>query len=109
MTFRKLTAALLFAACSLPALAQETLVVYWTKGFYPQEDKALDDVIDKFQKKTGVKVELSRYAPQESVPKAVAALDSGTPPDVAYGDVFDFQVAGKWAFEGRLEDLSDIL
>jgi multiple sugar transport system substrate-binding protein len=28
---------------------------------------------------------------------------------VAYGDVFDFQVAGKWAFEGRLEDLSDVL
>src|SRR6266478_5002344 len=109
MTFTKLTAALLFAACSLPALAQETLVVYWTKGFYPQEDKALDEMIDKFQKKTGVKVELSRYAPQESVPKAVAALDSGTPPDVAYGDVFDFQVAGKWAAEGRLEDLSDIL
>ncbi|TMH14086.1 MAG: extracellular solute-binding protein, partial [Betaproteobacteria bacterium] len=109
MTFKKLAAALLFAACSLPALAQETLVAYWTKGFYPQEDKALDDMIDKFQKKTGVKVELSRYAPQESVPKVVAALDSGTPPDVAYGDVFDFQVAGKWAFEGRLEDLSDIL
>ena len=60
-------------------------------------------------KKTGVKVELSRYAPQEMIPKTVAALDSGTPPDVVYGDVFDFQVAGKWAFEGRLEDLSDIL
>src|SRR5258707_3655460 len=109
MTFKKLAAALLFAACSLPALAQETLVVYWTKGFYPQEDKALDDMIDKFQKKTGVKVELSRSSPQESVPKAVAALDSGTPPDVAYGDVFDFQVAGKWAFEGQFEYRSDIL
>ena len=38
------------------------------------------------------------------MPKAVAALDSGSPPDVAYGDVFDFQVAGKWAFEGKLAD-----
>jgi len=101
-------AAVLAAFCSAVA-AQETLVVYWTKGFYPQEDKALDDMVAKFEKKTGVKVELSRYSPQESVPKAVAALDSGTPPDVAYGDVFDFQVAGKWAAEGRLEDLSDIL
>ena len=43
------------------------------------------------------------------IPKTVAALDSGTPPDVAYGDVFDFQVAGKWAFEGKLEDISDII
>jgi len=101
-------AAVLAAFCSAVA-AQETLVVYWTKGFYPQEDKALDDMVAKFEKKTGVKIELSRYSPQESVPKAVAALDSGTPPDVAYGDVFDFQVAGKWAAEGRLEDLSDIL
>jgi len=109
MFVRLLSAFALAAAFAAPAAAQETLVVYWTKGFYPQEDKALDDMIAKFQQKTGVKIELSRYSPQESVPKAVAALDSGTPPDVAYGDVFDFQVAGKWAFEGQLEDLSDIL
>ena len=99
---RKLFAAVALAGFASVATAQETLVVHWTKGFYPQEDKALDDMVAKFEKKTGVKVELSRYSPQESVPKAVAALDSGTPPDVAYGDVFDFQVAGKWAAEGRL-------
>src|SRR2546430_16430776 len=108
MFFRLIAAMAFCFACALPAAAQETLVVYWTKGFYPQEDKALDDMVAKFQQKTGVKVELSRYSPQESVPKAVAALDSGTPPDVAYGDVFDFQVAGKWAYEGQVEDLSDI-
>jgi multiple sugar transport system substrate-binding protein len=105
---RKLAALSLFVF-ALPAAAQETLVLYWSKGFYPQEDKALDDVVAKFQKKTGVKVELSRYAPQEMIPQTVAALDAGNPPDVVYGDVFDFQVAGKWAYEGRLEDLSDIL
>jgi multiple sugar transport system substrate-binding protein len=101
-------AAALAAFCSLAA-AQETLVVYFAKGFYPAEDKAVDELVAKFQKKTGVKVELSRYAPQEMIPKTVAALDAGAPPDVVYGDVFDFQVAGKWAYEGRLEDLSDIL
>jgi len=106
---KKLSVCVFLLAFASLASAQETLVVYWTKGFYPAEDKALDDMVEKFQKKTGVKVELSRYSPQESVPKAVAALDSGSPPDVAYGDVFDFQVAGKWAFEGQLEDLSDIL
>src|SRR3979409_2272998 len=109
MVVRLIAAVAFCFAFALPAAAQETLVVYWTKGFYPQEDKALDEMGAKFEKKTGVKVELSRYSPQESVPKAVAALDSGSPPDVAYGDVFDFQVAGKWAFEGRLEDLSAIL
>src|SRR5687768_10279952 len=106
---RGLSAAVLAAALSTAVHAQETLVVYFAKGFYPAEDKALDEVIAKFQQKTKVKVELSRYAPQEMIPKTVAALDSGNPPDVVYGDVFDFQVAGKWAYEGRLEDLSDIL
>src|SRR5919106_4088630 len=106
---RRLAAALALAAFCGAALAQETLVVYFAKGFYPAEDKAVDELVDKFQKKTGVKVELSRYAPQEMIPKTVAALDSGSPPDMVYGDVFDFQVAGKWAFEGRLEDVSDII
>ena len=106
---KKLFAATVLTAFCSVAAAQETLIVYFAKGFYPAEDKAVDELVDKFQKKTGVKVELSRYSPQEMIPKTVAALDAGTPPDVVYGDVFDFQVAGKWAYEGRLEDLSDIL
>ena len=40
------------------------------------------------------------------IPKTVAALDSGTVPDVAYSDSYDVQAQGKWAFEGKLEDLS---
>jgi multiple sugar transport system substrate-binding protein len=91
------------------ALAQEKLTVFWGKGFYKGEDDALFEAIRKFEQKTGVKVELSQYPPQDMIPKTVAALDAGTVPDVAYGDVFDFQVTGKWAFEGRLEDLSDIV
>jgi hypothetical protein len=43
------------------------------------------------------------------IPKTVAALDAGTPPDVAYADVYDFQVTGKWAFDGKLEDVTDII
>jgi hypothetical protein len=57
----------------------------------------------------GVKVELSQYPVQDMIPKTVAALDSGTPPDVAYADVYDFQVTGKWAFDGKLEDISDVI
>jgi multiple sugar transport system substrate-binding protein len=56
-----------------------------------------------------VKVELSLYAPQEIIPKTVAALDAGNPPDVAYGDVYDFQVTAKWANEGKLEDVTAII
>ena len=92
-----------------PAMAQEKLTVWWVKGFYKSEDEALLEAIRKFEAKSGVKVELSQYAVQDMIPKTVAALDSGTPPDVSYADSYDVQVAGKWAFDGKLEDLSDIL
>jgi len=99
----------LFAATA-PALAQgKTITVWWGKGFYKSEDDALLDTIKKFEAKTGIKVELSQYAIQDMIPKTVAALDSGTVPDVAYSDTYDVQAQGKWAFEGKLEDLSDIM
>ena len=99
---------LLYAAA--PAFAQQkTVTVWWGKGFYKSEDDALLDTIKKFEAKTGIKVELSQYAIQDMIPKTVAALDSGTVPDVAYSDTYDVQAQGKWAFEGKLEDLSDIM
>src|SRR6266566_210436 len=91
------------------ALAQETLTVWWVKGFYKSEDDALFAAIKKFEDKTKVKVELSQYPVQDMIPKTVAALDAGTPPDVAYADVYDFQVTGKWAYDGKLEDISSVL
>lgn len=92
------------------AMAQEKLTVWWVKGFYKAEDDALFSVIKKFEDKhKGVKVELSQYPIQDMIPKTVSALDSGSPPDVAYSDVYDFQVTGKWAFDGKLEDISSVL
>ena len=100
-------AALGFAAA---AQAQQTLTVFWTKGFYKSEDDALFAAIKKFEAKhKGVKVELSQYPVQDTIPKTVAALDSGNPPDVAYSDVYDFQVTAKWAFDGKLEDISSVI
>jgi multiple sugar transport system substrate-binding protein len=93
-----------------PAPAQEKqLTVWWVKGFYKSEDDALFDAIKKFEAKSGIKLNLSQYAVQDMIPKTVSALDAGTPPDVAYADVYDFQVAGKWAYDGKLEDISSII
>ena len=99
------------AGAALTASAQQqTLTVFWVKGFYKAEDDALFAAIKKFEAKhKGVKVELSQYPVQDTIPKTVAALDSGNPPDVAYSDVYDFQVTAKWAYDGKLEDLSSVI
>jgi multiple sugar transport system substrate-binding protein len=113
MKIRTLGIAMVMAAGLLAAgqaAAQEKLTVWWQKGFYKSEDDALYAAIKKFEAKyPKLKVELSLYAPQEMVPKSVAALDAGNVPDVAYGDVYDFQVTAKWAFDGKLEDVSSII
>ena len=91
------------------ALAQEKLVVWFTKGFYPAEDKALETMVYRFEQKFNVKVELSLYAVQDIIPKTVAALDSKSPPDVSFGLTYDFQTAGKWASEGKLASLNSVI
>jgi multiple sugar transport system substrate-binding protein len=102
-----------FAIAAGQASAQERLdaklSVWWVKGFYKSEDDALFEAIRKFEAKTGRKVDLSQYAVQDMIPKTVAALDAGSPPDVAFSDVYEFQVAGKWAYDGKLQDISDII
>jgi len=110
---RKMIAGVI-AGCALAfagqALAQEKLTVWWVKGFYKSEDDALFAAIKKFEAKhPKIKIELSQYPVQDMIPKTVAALDSGSPPDVAYADVYDFQVTAKWAFEGKLEDVTSVL
>jgi multiple sugar transport system substrate-binding protein len=114
MQLKKIGLACAFVAAGVfstaPALAQEKITVWWGKGFYKAEDDALFAAIKKFEAKyPKYKIDLSLYAPQEAIPKTVASLDAGNPPDVAYGDVYDFQVTAKWAYEGKLEDISSIL
>ena len=100
MKVRNAVAAAMVAAGLMaagPSLAQEKLTVWWVKGFYKAEDEALFAAIKKFEAKhPKVKIELSQYPVQDMIPKTVSALDSGSPPDVAYADVYDFQVTAKW-------------
>ncbi len=113
MRFTRLLAASIAGAAlfgSTAAMAQEKLTVWWVKGFYKAEDEALFAAIKKFEAKhPKVKIELSQYPVQDMIPKTVSALDSGSPPDVAYADVYDFQVTAKWAFDGKLEDITSVI
>jgi len=101
--------ALVIALSSTAGFAQEKLSVWWEKGLYKAEDETLLVAIKKYEVKTGIKVDLSQYGAQELAAKLVAAIAAGTPPDVAYADALDMQFAGKWAFEGKLEDISDLI
>ncbi|CAM3651516.1 ABC transporter substrate-binding protein [Polaromonas hydrogenivorans] len=94
---------------SQAAQAEESISVWMTKGFYRAEDEALLAVADRFYKKSGIKVELSLFSTEDVVTKTVGAVSAGTPPDFAYGTSFNFATTGKWAYDGKLEDVSDVM
>ena len=83
------------------------LVVWWDKGYYPQEDEAVREIIAAFEQKTGKQVELvlprtgrafrtrsRRRSRPASRPTSRSARHLAT-------------TSRQWAFDDRLVDLTD--
>ena len=101
-------AAAMTLAMAGAALAAD-LDIIWNKGFFEEEDDALLAFADKWETETGHSVEVTFVPVAEVIPKVIAAIEAGDPPDVAFGHLFDWQTSPRWAYEGRLADVSDIV
>jgi multiple sugar transport system substrate-binding protein len=103
-----LRAVLAAALVMTPLLGAQAadLVVWWEKGFNPEEDEAVTEIIAAFEHETGKQVELAFYDQAELPGKIVGALEAGQPPDFAFGTRVAAHI-GQWAFEDRLVDLTD--
>jgi multiple sugar transport system substrate-binding protein len=98
-----LTAALML----MPLTARAAdLVVWWEKGFNPEEDVAVKEIIDAFEQETGKQVEVTFYPDEELRDNMVAAIAARRPPDFAFGFWLQDYI-GQWAFDDRLVDLTD--
>jgi multiple sugar transport system substrate-binding protein len=99
--------AVAFAMAPLGAAAAD-LVVWWEKGFYPQDDEAVRETIAAFEQDSGKQVELVQPTQGEMVDQAPAAVDAGAPPDFLFG-TFIVNYLSKWALEDRLLDLTETI
>jgi multiple sugar transport system substrate-binding protein len=100
--------AVLFAIAPFYAQAAD-LVVWWEKGFYPQEDQAVREIVAAFEQKTSKQVELVQPAQSEMFQKAQAALAAGQPPGFLFGNATSTYGDPQWAYEDRLVDLAGVL
>jgi multiple sugar transport system substrate-binding protein len=82
------------------------LVVWWEKGFYPQEDKAVREIIAAFEQQTGKRIDLVQPTQDEMFDRAPTALETGEPPDFVLGTRFGSYIS-EWAYNDRLLDLTD--
>jgi multiple sugar transport system substrate-binding protein len=85
------------------------LVVWWEQGFYPEEDKAVAEVITAFEQKTGKQVELVQHPHVGHPAQVQAALAAGQPPDFLWGFGGTTGHAEQWAYDDRLVDLAATL
>jgi ABC-type glycerol-3-phosphate transport system substrate-binding protein len=75
---------LVFLAAALAnaplAVRAADLVVWWEKGFYPQADEAVREIVAAFEQQTGRHVELVQPAQDEIMSQATSALQAGARP-----------------------------
>lgn len=91
-----------------PAMAQDKLVIWWNKSFVPQQDDAMKEIVQKWEKKTGKQADLSFFALPDHPAKVLAAFDSKIVPDVDFGQIVNVQT-GTFAFQDKLLEISDVL
>jgi multiple sugar transport system substrate-binding protein len=84
------------------------LIVWWEKGFYPQEDEAVAEIIAAFEQKTRKEVELVQPTQDEILDRAQVALEAGQPPDFLFSTLSERYIP-QWAYEDRLADVENAL
>ena len=85
------------------------LRIWWTRGYYPDQDEALQKVIADWQEKTNNKVEISFFSTDDILEAGTNALTEGKPPDILFSPIGEFTLIPQWAWEGKLVDVSDVI
>jgi multiple sugar transport system substrate-binding protein len=104
-----LAAAATLARPSIARAADKTLTVWWNQGFYAAEDQAFRNLVAAWEKKSGIKVNLSLVTGVALDQKIVSALTTGQVPDLIYSDDGAAQTVPQAAWEGKLVDVSDVV
>jgi multiple sugar transport system substrate-binding protein len=102
-------AAGVLGAPTLAAAQSTKLTVWWNKGYYPEEDAAMQKIVKDFEAKHKVEVDLSFTAQEDLLKKITAALIARRVPDIAFCFYNDWQVLPKYGWDDKLADCSDVV
>lgn len=93
----------------IPLAESAPLTIWWTKGFYPEEDEAIEQIVTNWEKKSGYSAELVLLSDDENLEMTLEALAVGKPPDIVYNRRVEFAMSPRLAWEGKLADVSDVI
>ena len=87
----------------------DSVRIWWSQGFYPEETEALRRLIDQWQTDSGLPVELTLYSEGDILKEAERAISAGNPPDILYSHDADLTFIPKLAWDNQLADVSDVI
>ncbi len=101
------------AALARPNIARaadsKSLTVWWNQGFYAAENQAFQDIVARWEKESGVKVNLSMIEGNALDQKIIAAVTTGQVPDLVYSDHSSDQTLPPIVWKGKVVDVSDVV
>jgi len=94
---------------NLARAASGEVSVWWSQGFYPQENKAIIAAMEDWEKRSGVKVNLSFMTDPDLITKLIAGMQTGDVPDLVHCVTADRFLVPRAAWDDQLEDVTDVL
>lgn len=94
---------------SQPETVINELTVWWEQGYNLEEDEAIRNIVEDWQRKTGKRVKLSFFSTNELIPKVKRAVEGGNPPDLMISPKADRILYPQLAWANQLEDVTDII
>lgn len=89
--------------------SNDSLEIWWDKGFTIEEDEALQKLVKQWEQQTGTKVKLSFYSTDDLFQKVERELRSGDLPDIIAMFKSEKSLTPRLAWEGKLADVSDVI
>ena len=86
-----------------------TLNLWWDKGYNPEEDEALKKLIKNWEQKTGNKVQINFYTLDKRSEKPQRFLQGGVVPDIFMSFKAESTLNPSLAWQGKLVDVTDII
>ena len=91
------------------AKAADPVTVWWTQGFYQQEDQALKDSVANYEKQSGVKIDLQIMNGPDLITKLIAALHVNDVPDVVQAVTAGTFLLPQAVWNDQILEISDVV
>ena len=85
------------------------LQIWWDKGYNPEEDRALQKLVQKWEQDTGNQVQISFYTLDKRSEQPQRFLQKGSVPDIFMSFKAESTLNPTLAWKGKLVDVSDVI